>query len=55
VLGLASQMPSGGYVERGGLEGVVSTIFEQMIAYADGKPIDVVNPEVLAGRVPAAS
>ncbi len=29
--------------------------FDQMIAYADGKPINVVNPEVLAGRVRAAS
>jgi hypothetical protein len=30
-----------------------STIFDQMLAYADGKPINVSNPEVLAARAPA--
>jgi D-3-phosphoglycerate dehydrogenase len=41
--------PHLGYVERGGLETMFGTIFDQMLAYASGKPINVVNPEVLAG------
>ena len=39
--------PHLGYVERNGLEGMFSTIFDQILAYADGKPINVANPEVL--------
>lgn len=41
-------VPHLGYVERGGLETMFSTIFDQILAYASGKPINVVNPEVLA-------
>lgn len=40
--------PHLGYVERDGLETQFSTIFDQMLAYASGTPINVVNPEVLA-------
>ena len=39
--------PHLGYVERDGLETMFSTIFDQILAYASGKPINVVNPEVL--------
>jgi hypothetical protein len=31
-----------------GMGNAVSDIFDQINAYAAGKPIDVVNPEVLA-------
>jgi len=41
--------PHIGYVERDGFEAQFSEIFDQILAYADGKPINVVNPEVLAG------
>jgi len=40
--------PHIGYVERDGMEGQFSEIFDQILAYADGRPINVVNPEVLA-------
>lgn len=39
--------PHLGYVERGQLESMFSTIFDQILAYADGKPINVVNPAAL--------
>jgi D-3-phosphoglycerate dehydrogenase len=39
--------PHVGYVERDGLESAFSSIFDQVLAYAAGKPINVVNPEVL--------
>ena len=39
--------PHLGYVERDGLEAMFGTIFDQMLAYANGTPINVVNPEVL--------
>jgi D-3-phosphoglycerate dehydrogenase len=41
-------VPHLGYVERDGLEAMFSTIFDQIVAYAGGKPINVVNPEVLS-------
>ena len=47
-------VPHLGYVEHHGLEGMFSTIFDQVLAYASGKPINVSNPEVLAGRAAAA-
>ncbi len=47
-------LPHLGYVEQDGLEGMFSTIFDQMLAYAGGKPINVSNPEALAGRAAAA-
>ena len=40
-------LPHLGYVERDGLEHQFSTIFDQVLAYAAGKPINVHNPEVL--------
>ncbi len=42
--------PHLGYVERDSLEGAFSMIFEQILAYANGAPINVANPEVLARR-----
>ena len=39
--------PHVGYVERDGLESAFDVIFDQVLAYAAGKPINVVNPEVL--------
>ena len=39
--------PHLGYVERGALENMFSTIFDQVLAYAAGRPINVVNPEAL--------
>src|SRR5213594_1283699 len=39
--------PHLGYVERDGLETMFSAVFDQILAYASGKPINVVNPEVL--------
>ncbi len=40
-------VPHLGYVERDGLEHMFSIVFDEVLAYADGKPINVVNPEVL--------
>jgi D-3-phosphoglycerate dehydrogenase len=42
--------PHLGYVERDGLQHMFTTIFDQILAYAKGAPINVVNPEVLASR-----
>ena len=42
--------PHRGYVERDGLQNMFSTIFEQILAYAAGSPINVVNPDALARR-----
>jgi D-3-phosphoglycerate dehydrogenase / 2-oxoglutarate reductase len=42
-------LPHLGYVERDGLEHQFSTIFDQILAYAAGKPINVHNPEVVKG------
>jgi len=39
--------PHLGYVERNGYEGAFSSIFDQINAYAAGKPINVVNPDAL--------
>ena len=41
-------VPHLGYVERDGLESMFGTIFDQILAYASGKPINVANPEVLS-------
>jgi D-3-phosphoglycerate dehydrogenase len=43
--------PHIGYVERDGYESAFSAIFDQVLAYAAGKPINVINPEAL-GRAP---
>ncbi|MGH7932117.1 MAG: D-2-hydroxyacid dehydrogenase family protein [Candidatus Binataceae bacterium] len=42
--------PHLGYVERDGLQSMFSLMFDQVIAYANGKPINVANPEVLEGK-----
>jgi D-3-phosphoglycerate dehydrogenase len=39
--------PHIGYVERAGYERIFSSIFEQISAYAGGKPINVINPDAL--------
>jgi D-3-phosphoglycerate dehydrogenase len=39
--------PHLGYVERDAMEAAFSSIFDQILAYAAGKPINVVNPEAL--------
>ena len=46
--------PHLGYVERGQLESMFSTIFDQILAYTGGNPINVVNPAALE-KHPAAS
>jgi D-3-phosphoglycerate dehydrogenase len=40
--------PHLGYSEKGGYESIYAGGVEQLLAYADGKPINVLNPEVLA-------
>jgi D-3-phosphoglycerate dehydrogenase len=45
-------VPHLGYVERDGLEQMFTTIFDQILAYGGGKPINVANPEVLAAAKP---
>jgi D-3-phosphoglycerate dehydrogenase len=42
--------PHLGYVTQDGLEHQFGTIFDQILAYAAGKPINVVNPDVLEKR-----
>ncbi len=39
--------PHLGYVDRDGYEAAFSSIFDQILAYAAGKPINVINPDVL--------
>ncbi len=39
--------PHIGYVEKSGYEGQFTSSFGQIIAYVEGKPINVVNPEAL--------
>ena len=39
--------PHLGYVERGGYEQIFSIVFDQILAFAAGKPINVINPEAL--------
>jgi len=41
-------VPHLGYVELDGLEHMYDTIFDQVLAYGAGKPINVLNPEALA-------
>jgi D-3-phosphoglycerate dehydrogenase len=41
--------PHIGYVTRDEYEVQFSDIFDQIVAYATGKPINVVNPKVLEG------
>src|SRR5262245_23824628 len=48
-------VPHLGYVEQEGLESMFSTIFDQILAYAAGKPINVGNPDVLDRLAASAS
>jgi D-3-phosphoglycerate dehydrogenase len=43
-------LPHLGFVERAGLESMFAVIFEQILAYARGTPLHVINPEALAAR-----
>ena len=47
--------PHIGYVTRDEYEAQFSDVFDQIVAYAAGKPINVVNPQVLSGQRPPAS
>jgi D-3-phosphoglycerate dehydrogenase len=40
-------VPHLGYVERDGLEQMFDTIFDQVVAYAAGQPLNIVNPEAM--------
>jgi D-3-phosphoglycerate dehydrogenase len=42
--------PHLGYVERSGYETHFASSFDQVLAFAAGKPINVINPEALAAR-----
>lgn len=42
--------PHIGYVARDGYEGQFASSFGQILAFLDGKPINVVNPEALANK-----
>ena len=42
--------PHIGYVERDAYEAQFSGAFDQILAYLDGKPVNVVNPEALENR-----
>jgi D-3-phosphoglycerate dehydrogenase len=43
-------VPHLGYVEKGSLTHMFETIFDQVVAYANGQPINVQNPEALKAR-----
>jgi D-3-phosphoglycerate dehydrogenase len=42
--------PHLGYAEARSYEAIYKLAVDQLLAYAEGKPINVVNPEVLAKR-----
>lgn len=42
--------PHIGYVERAGYERIFTNIFDQILAFADGKPVNVVNADALQVR-----
>jgi D-3-phosphoglycerate dehydrogenase len=42
--------PHLGYAEKGGYEAIYKLAVDQLLAYADGKPINVANPEALGKR-----
>jgi D-3-phosphoglycerate dehydrogenase len=42
--------PHIGYVEKGGYEAQFNSSFDQVLAYAAGKPVNMVNPEALQQR-----
>jgi D-3-phosphoglycerate dehydrogenase len=37
--------PHLGYVERGGYERIFNAVFDQIVAFASGKPVNVINPQ----------
>ena len=39
--------PHLGYAERGAYEDMYATAADQLIAFAEGRPTDVMNPDVL--------
>lgn len=39
--------PHIGYVERAGYERIFGSIFDQIVAFAGGKPVNMINPEAL--------
>jgi len=39
--------PHIGYVERAGYERIFGSVFDQIIAYAGGRPVNVINPDAL--------
>ena len=43
--------PHLGYVERDGYESQFTSSFEQILAFAAGKPINVINPEAMQKAV----
>jgi D-3-phosphoglycerate dehydrogenase len=43
-------VPHLGYVELDSLSHMFETIFDQVVAFANGKPINVQNPDALAKR-----
>jgi D-3-phosphoglycerate dehydrogenase len=42
--------PHLGYAEKGGYEAIYKLAVDQLLAYVDGKPINVANPEALGKR-----
>jgi D-3-phosphoglycerate dehydrogenase len=42
--------PHLGYAERGSYESMYATAIDRLLAFAEGKPFDVVNPEVLGKK-----
>lgn len=42
--------PHIGYVERAGYERIFSSIFDQILAFASGQPVNMINPEALAAK-----
>jgi D-3-phosphoglycerate dehydrogenase / 2-oxoglutarate reductase len=42
--------PHIGYVERNGYESQFNSSFDQILAYAAGKPVNMINPEALERR-----
>jgi D-3-phosphoglycerate dehydrogenase len=42
--------PHLGYAERSSYEAMYATAIEQLLAFADGKPVDVANPEVMGKK-----
>jgi D-3-phosphoglycerate dehydrogenase len=42
--------PHLGYVARDGYERIFGAVFDQILAFAAGKPINVINPEAIGKR-----